>query len=524
MAMNIAQGLAHAKKVRGRSPAVTCGEVHYDWNEFDRRTEALARGLASLGVKPGDRVAVLMLNCHRYLELYYACARMGAVIVPLNFRLARPEIVFILNDSESKVLIVDKMFAPYAQGHEAFPTVESIIYTGEDDTPTDMLNYEKLIFRGAQSEVYADVAAEEDDLAGLFYTGGTTGRPKGVMLSHKNLVSNAIHVAIAARYTEYDVYLHVAPMFHAGDTGSTFAMSMIGAHQIFLPTFNPTQVLQTIEQYKVTVTFVVPSMVAALLYSPDIDKYDLSSMRRLTYGASPMPVEVLKMGLQRFGQIFAQGYGMTETAPLLTGLDPLDHILDGTPEQVRRLASAGREVFGVEVRVVNAQGEDVQPGEVGEIIARGPNIMLGYWRLPEATASVLADGWMHTGDLATVDEENYIFVVDRLKDMIISGGENIYSVEVENALYTHPSVLEAAVIGIPDEKWGEVVHAIVVLKPGMTATQDELIAHARTQIAGYKVPRSIEFAPEALPKSGVGKILKRDLREKFWHGKSRNVN
>jgi long-chain acyl-CoA synthetase len=215
---------------------------------------------------------------------------------------------------------------------------------------------------------------------------------------------------------------------------------------------------------------------------------------------------------------------MTETAPLLTGLDPLDHIVDGTPEQVRRLASAGREVFGVEVRVVNASGEDVKPGEVGEIIGRGPNVMLGYWRLPEATAAVLIDGWMHTGDLATVDEENFIFIVDRLKDMIISGGENIYSVEVENALYTHPAVLEAAVIGIPDPTWGEAVHAVVVLKPGMSATEEELIAHARTQVAGYKVPRSIEFSNEALPKSGVGKILKRDLREKFWRGQSRNVN
>lgn len=521
--MNIAQGLAHARKVRGKYPAVVCGNVRYDWNEFDRRTDMLARGLASLGIKRGDRVAVLMLNCHRYLELYYVCGRMGAVIVPLNYRLARPEIVFILNDSESKALFVDKNFAPYVTGRDTIPTVEHLIYAG-DETPESMLNYEKLLLRGEQYRASADEEMQEDDLAGLFYTGGTTGRPKGVMLSHKNLVSNAIHVAIAAGYTERDIYLHSAPMFHAGDNGSTYAMSMIGACHVFMPAFHPTQMMQIVQDEKVTVSFVVPTMVNAMLNHPDVDKYDFSSMRRLTYGGSPMPVELLRKGLQKWGQIFAQGYGMTETAPLLTGLDPLDHIVDGTPEQVRRLASAGREVFGVEVRVVNASGEDVKPGEVGEVIGRGPNVMQGYWRLPEATAAVLIDGWMHTGDLATVDEENFIFIVDRLKDMIISGGENIYSVEVENALYTHPAVLEAAVIGIPDPTWGEAVHAVVVLKPGMSATEEELIAHARTQVAGYKVPRSIEFSKEALPKSGVGKILKRDLREKFWRGQSRNVN
>ena len=524
MTMNLAQGLAHAVKVSGNRSAVSCGDVHYTWKEFNQRTYALARGLASLGVKRGDRVALLMLNCHRYLELYYTCARMGAVIVPLNIRFARPEVIYALNDSESKILIVDKTFVPYTQGRDTFPSVQQIIYTGEDNTPADMLNYEKLITRGAQIEESADMMMQENDLAGLFYTGGTTGRSKGVMLTHKNLVSNAIHVGMAAGYTERDVYLHVAPMFHAGDTGSTFAISMVGAHHVFLPMFTPAQTMQTIQDYKVTVTFVVPTMISAMLYHPDIDKYDLSSMRRLTYGASPMPVEVLKMGLKRWGQIFAQGYGMTETAPLLAGLNTYEHIIDGTPEEVRRLASAGREVFGVEVRVVNQMGEDVQPGEVGEIIARGPNVMLGYWRMPEATAAAITDDWMHTGDMATIDEENYIFIVDRNKDMIISGGENIYSVEVENALYTHPSVLEAAVIGIPNERWGEAVHAVIVFKPGMSATEEELIAHARTQIAGYKVPRSVEFSTEPLPKSGVGKILKRDLRQKYWQGKSRNVN
>jgi long-chain acyl-CoA synthetase len=265
-------------------------------------------------------------------------------------------------------------------------------------------------------------------------------------------------------------------------------------------------------------------MINVLLNHPEVDSYDASSLRTLIYGASPMPVELLKKGLKKWGQVFSQGYGMTETAPILTTLHQWDHIVDGTPEQVRRLSSCGKQVLGVEVRVVTACGEDVKPGEIGEIIARGPNVMLGYWRMPEATAEALKDGWMHTGDLATVDEEHYIYILDRAKDMIISGGENIYSVEVEQALSTHPAVLEAAVIGIPDERWGEAVHAVVVRKPGMQVSDEELIAHARTQIAGYKAPRSIEFHGETLPKSGAGKILKRELRDPYWVGKSRKVN
>ena len=523
--MNIMQGLAHAKKTFGKHEATVCGNHRHTWIEFDQRTDYLARSLASLNVKRGDRVAVLMLNCHRYMELYYACARLGAAIVPLNIRLARPEIVFILNDSGTKLLVVDKTFAPYTTGRDTYETIQEIVYAANegDEAPQGTHHYEELVKKGIQLPS-ADEEMHDDDLSGLFYTGGTTGRAKGVMLSHSNIVSNAIHVAIAAGYNDRDTYLHTAPMFHMGNTGSAFALTLVGARNVFNPMFNPVHFMQTVQDEKVTLTFIVPTMFNAILNHPDNGKYDLSSLRRLTYGASPMPTELLKKGLQRYGQIFAQGYGMTETSPLLTGLDVTDHILDGTPEQVRRLASAGKEVAGVEVRVVNAKGEDVQPGEIGEIIARGPNIMMGYWNMPEATAAAIVDGWMHTGDLATVDDENYIFIIDRAKDMIISGGENIYSVEVENALYTHPAVLEAAAIGIPHPMWGEAVHAVVVLKPGMSVSEEDIINHTRALIAGYKVPRSVEFAPEALPKSGAGKILKRNLRDKHWQGQSRNVN
>ncbi|HYK84478.1 MAG TPA: long-chain-fatty-acid--CoA ligase [Ktedonobacteraceae bacterium] len=521
--MNILQGLTHASKIAGSRQAIVCGDTHYTWNEFDQRTDALARGLASLGVQRGDRIAVVMLNCHRYLELYYACARMGAVIVPLNIRLARSEIVFILNDSETKVLVVDKTFASYVTGRDTFPTVETILYNG-DETPEGMLSYEELLKTGTQIQQSADQEMEDNDISGLYYTGGTTGRAKGVMLSHKNVVSNAFHMIMAASYTGQDIYLHAGPMFHLADVASIFAMTMVGGCHVFIPLFNPVALLETVQREHVTATLLVPTMINALLNHPAVDNYDISSLRRITYGGSPMPLELLKKGLQKWGPLFVQAYGMTEAAPLLTMLDPQDCSIDGTPEQVRRLASCGKESLGVEVRVVSTDGRDVQPGEIGEIIARGPNIMLGYWRMPEATTAAIVDGWYHTGDLATIDEENFIYIVDRAKDMIISGGENIYCVEVENALYTHPAVLEAAVVGIPDETWGESVHAIIVCKSGMSVSRDELIAHVRTQIASYKVPRSIEFQAEALPKSGAGKILKRDLREKYWVGKSRRVN
>jgi long-chain acyl-CoA synthetase len=482
--------------------------------------------LAQLGVQRGDRVAVLMLNCHRYLEIYYACARMGAVIVPINTRLTTPEIDLILNDGEARLLIVDQTFASHASRLEHFSAIEQIVFTGSltEEAPADTYHYEQLVQRGATRHISADQESGDEDLFGLFYTGGTTGRAKGVMLSHKNIVSNAMHAIMSFRIGSRDVYLHAAPMFHLGDLGVAFAITMTGARHVFLPAFQPVQVLETIQAHRVTMIMLVPTMINVLLNHPEVDRYDVSSLHTLIYAAAPMPVELLKQGLRKWGLVFAQGYGMTEAAPILTTLPQWDHIVDGTPEQVRRLSSCGKQVLGVEVRVVNAKGEDVKPGEIGEVVARGPNVMQGYWHMPEATAETLKDGWLHTGDLATVDEEQYIYIIDRAKDMIISGGENVYSAEVEQALYTHPAVLEAAVVGIPDETWGEAVHAVVVCKPGMQVTSDELIAHTRTQIAGYKVPRSIELRSDALPKSGAGKILKRELRQPYWVGTSRNVN
>src|SRR5260370_31196282 len=290
--MNISQGLTHAKMIAGTHQAIVCGDTRYTWNEFDQRTDALARGLASLSVQRGDRIAVLMLNCHRYLELYYACARMGAVIVPLNIRLARPEIVFILNDSETKVLVVDKTFASYVTGRDTYPTVENILYNG-DETPEGMLNFEELVSKGAQIQQSADQEMEDNDLSGLYYTGGTTGRAKVVMLSHKNVVSNAFPMIMRTSYTAQDTYLHACPIFHLADIASTFALTMVGGCHVFIPMFNPIAMLEVIQREKVTATLIVPTMINALLNHPAVDTYDISSIRRITYRGLPMPLALV---------------------------------------------------------------------------------------------------------------------------------------------------------------------------------------------------------------------------------------
>ncbi|MGH9388956.1 MAG: class I adenylate-forming enzyme family protein, partial [Vicinamibacteria bacterium] len=364
--------------------------------------------------------------------------------------------------------------------------------------------------------------ADEDEIAHLYYTSGTTGNPKGVMLTHRNVVSNAKHQLAEKPWHEGDVWLHAAPLFHLADAWATFVIPWRLGLQVCVPVFEPKSVLEAIAKERVTQTILVPTMINALVNEPTVSSYDLSSVRFMMYGASPMPVELLRKAIPALGCEFYQGYGLTETSPLLTALHPEDHVLEGPSERVRRLASCGREITGVRVRVVREDGKEVAPGEVGEIVASGPNIMKGYWRNPDATREAIVEGWFHTGDLATRDEDNYIFIVDRKKDMIISGGENIYSTEVENVLYAHPGVLDAAVIGIPDEKWGERVLAVIVLREGAQATAEELIGFCQSKIAGYKIPRQVEFRRE-LPKTGSGKIAKREIRDPFWKDRDRKV-
>jgi long-chain acyl-CoA synthetase len=476
-----------------------------------------------MGIQKGDRLAVLMYNCHRYLEIYYAAAEMGALIVPLNIRLAAGEVAYILNDSGSTTVFAGPEFLPLLSGIQPeIPSLQHCIFTGDAVPPDGWHGYEQLL-AGVEPD-FAPTPVVPEDLAGLFYTSGTTGHPKGVMLSHANLLSNAYHILGARLWQEGEVYLHACPMFHLADGPTSHAVTWLGGTHVIIPGFKPDLALDAMERERVTATLMIPTMINFLINHPDVARRDLRSLRSIAYGGAPMPGELVRRAMQTLPCAFWQAYGLTETAPLLTLLPPEQHVIDGPPERVRRLLSCGREVIGVRVLVVDDKGEAVRPGEVGEIIAKGPNIMRGYWNKPQETAEVLREGWLYTGDLATVDAEGYIYIVDRKKDMIITGGENVFSTEVENTLYAHPAVLEAAAVGVPDERWGEVIKAIVVLKPGMTATGQEIIEHCRTRIAHFKVPRSVDFAEGALPKSGSGKILKRELREKYWAGQSRRIH
>jgi long-chain acyl-CoA synthetase len=521
--MDLQQILERAVRFYPERTAVVCGTTRLTYRGFAGRVRRLCQALQGLGIAKGDRLAMLMYNCHRYFELYYATPEMGALAVPLNIRLSAGEIAYILNDSASNTLFVGPEFLPLlTEIRDQLPALRYCIFTGDGPPPVGFHSYEQLL--AASSVDFPPTPVEPEDLAALFYTSGTTGYPKGVMLSHANLLANAYHILASMDWREGEVYLHACPMFHIADGPTSHFITWLGGTHVIIPGFKPDLALEVMERERVTATLLIPTMVNLLIHHPDVSKRDLSTLRNIAYGGAPMPAELARQAMQTLACTFRHLYGLTEAAPLLTFLPPEEHVAEGPPERVRRLQSCGREVIGVRVRVVNERGQEVRPGEVGEIVAKGPNLMVGYWNKRQETADVLRDGWLYTGDLATVDEEGYIYIIDRKKDMIITGGENVFSTEVENVLYTHPAILEAAVVGVPDATWGEAIKAIVVLKPGMQATADEIIEHCRSRIAHFKVPRSVDFYVGALPKSGSGKILKRELREKYWVGQERRVH
>jgi len=445
-------------------------------------------------------------------------------LAPLNTRLAPQEFEFILNDGEIKALILGPEFVDLYERFKAkTPQIKHVIVMA-GETAGDFVDYERLVAESAPLETSVRDWAE-DDMINLCYTGGTTGLPKGVMLTQQNVTSNAMHAALMFRFSERDTWLHVAPMFHLADAWACYTITMVGGTHAFTPGFAPQSTLEIVEKHRVTKTILVPTMINFLVNFPGARAYDTSSVDLFLYGAAPLPVDRLRAAVKVFGERFVQAYGMTETSPLLTCMQAAWTVYDGSEADTRRLSSCGREVPGVEIRVVDpATGLDVKPGEVGEIIARGPNVMKGYWKHPEETAEALRGGFMHTNDLAMIDEESFIFIVDRSKDMIVSGGENVYSTEVENAIYEHPAVLEAAVIGVPDRDWGEAVLAVVVLREGVEASEKQIIDHCRGLIAGYKCPKRVVFQATPLPKSGPGKILKTDIRKPYWASQDRNVN
>ncbi|MFE3444889.1 long-chain-fatty-acid--CoA ligase [Nocardia sp. NPDC059180] len=515
--MYLTQSLHRALQQRPDDIATICGDRVRTVAESADRVARFAGALRGLGVEQGDRVGILALNSDRYHEYYLAVPWLGAAANPVNIRWSVAEIVYSLQDSETTVLLVDDVFAPMvAPIRAAFDQLRTVIFIGDGDTPSGTIAYEELV---ASNDPIPDTRTGGDTLLGIFYTGGTTGHPKGVMLSHDNLVTSAMGSLSTGHVLSHGGrLLHAAPMFHLADFALWTVGNLAGATHVFVPSFTPAGVLDVIARERITDALLVPTMIQMLVDDPAAADSDLSSMRHLIYGASPISEAVLERAMKTFPEAgFTQAYGMTELSPIATLLSPADHL---RPE-LRR--SAGRAAPHVEVRIVDDTGVEVPRGEVGEVVARGDNVMLGYWNKPEATTDAIRDEWMHTGDGGRMDEQGYVFIVDRIKDMIITGGENVYSVEVENALAAHPSVAACAVIGIPDEQWGERVHAVIVVQPEAELTEQDVQEHCKALIANYKIPRSVTFA-DALPMSGAGKILKRELRKEFWDGSAAAVH
>ena len=505
--MYLTQGLHRAVQATPNKTATVYGERTRTFAEHGERIARFAAGLHSLGVVADDRVAMLSLNSDRYAEYLLAVPWAGGVVNPINIRWSPAEIAYSLKDSGTTVLLIDDAFAPMAPVLTAqCPELTTLVHCGDGPLPEGMVSYEALV---AENEPVEDARRSGEDLAGIFYTGGTTGFPKGVMLTQANLTTSALGtVASGELLGRGAIFLHAAPMFHLADLAAWAGQVALGGTHVMVPFFEPAAVLGAVQTHKVTDVLLVPTMIQMLVDHPGLPDYDLSSLNRMLYGGSVISEGVLKRTMDAFPGIrMTQAYGMTEVAPVATLLLPQDH-------HDQYLRSGGRAAPHSEIKVVDADGKDLATGEVGEICVRGGHVMKGYWNKPEETAAVLRDGWYRTGDGGFIDEEGFVYVVDRIKDMIVTGGENVYSAEVESALSKHPAVAAVAVIGLPDEKFGERVHACVVLAADKTVTAEELQAHSRGLIAGYKTPRSFDFVGE-LPISGAGKVLKRELRDGY---------
>ncbi|MBB2497100.1 long-chain-fatty-acid--CoA ligase [Aquipseudomonas ullengensis] len=497
-----------------------CGPRRHTYRQFGERVARLAGALRVMGMGAGERVGILALNSDRYLETLMGVWWGGGVLNPVNTRWSVNEIVYALDDCDTRILLVDDAFmdllpAIRAQAKRA----PVLIYCGDGPTPAGLFGYEQLLADFAPVE---DAGRGGEDLACIMYTGGTTGFPKGVMQSHRNLWSACMPRTLDMPPIRGGVLLHVAPLFHVAGLARALVQFFAGECHAVVPAFEAGEVLRLIESEGITETLLVPTMITALLAHPDFARRDLRSLKRLTYGASPSAGTMVEQVLQAMPWLeLSHSYGLTEACPTVSSNLPANHTEAARKSGLSR--SVGRSGYGVLVKIVDEHGQEVPCGTVGEITVRGPNVMQGYWNKPEETAKAVRNGWLYTGDGAYMDEQGYLFIVDRLKDMIVSGGENIYSAEVENVLARHPAVLLSAVIGVPHAQWGEAVHAVVVLKPGSSVSAEHLRAHCREHIAGYKCPKTLEFRAE-LPLSAAGKVLKRELREPFWAGHTRAVN
>jgi len=488
-----------------------CEDVRLTWHQVNQRVNKLAHALNELGVSKGDRVAVLSGNCHQFWECYCAGGKSGIVLVPLNYRLAGRELLYILNNSEATGIVMGPEYVDtIRQIRGDLKHLKHLVTFG--DPNGEVLAYEELIQNQPAQEPESEI--DEGDLFWIMYTSGTTGLPKGVMITHKNALTDALDDMYAYNMKKEDALLVTPPLYHAAGTAISYSAMYVGAKIVIMKKWDADHALELVEQEGITASWWNAAMLTDLLNSPLIMEKDHSSIRSIMYAGSPMPVELLKRGISTFGKVFWGLYGLTENTSSATYLPISEHFTEGPKEKVARLFSVGKELISLHVRVVDDQMEDVRPGELGEIVIKGDTVMKGYWNNPEATKETIKDGWLCTGDLARTDEEGYIYIVDRKKDMIISGGENIYSKEVEDVINSHPAVLESAVIGVPDAKWVESVKAIVVLLPDQKVTSQELIDYCKANMASYKKPRFVEFV-DSLPRNPSGKVLKGELRREF---------
>jgi fatty-acyl-CoA synthase len=521
--------LKRALVVHACKEAIISGELRLTYKQFGDRVFQWANLMRALGVEKGDRVAILMPNSHRILEAFFGTAILGAILMPLNFRLVPDDFEYILNHGGAKVLIIEEELAPLIEPIRGkLKAIEHFIAAtdGGKVSTESWQDYETLLAEASKEEpALADI--DENEPSALLYTSGTTGRPKGVMLTHRNLYMNAMNSIVEFGIRETDVYLHTLAQFHCNGWGVPYAVTGMGATHVIIRKFEPAEFFQLVKEEQVTFACMPPTMINMALHHP-LDTETLAALpktTRLGTAGSAPPLASIQGAQEKFGWRVIQIYGLTETSPFLT-VSKVKPTMRDLPyeEKLRVQTKTGYPMLGVDIRVVDDEGKDVAPdsGVVGEVIARSNVVMKGYWQQPEATDAVIVDGWFHTGDMALLDSEGFIEVVDRKKDLIISGGENVSSLEVEGLLYKHPAVLEAAIIAAPDDRWGEVPAAIVVLKPGAQATEAELVEFCRARLAHYKCPKKVDFL-EVLPRTATGKIQKNLLRDKFWGGKTKRV-
>lgn len=518
MSLTLSDLLERDTKLYPEKTAVVYEDRKFSYRELQRRVNTLAYAFLGIGLKKGDRVAFLLENCSEFVEISLAVARIGAVAVPLNFRLAPKELSYIINDSEASLLILENKYQETIESiHSQLDRVKGFLYVGKRER--GRTNYEELMQNS--QEFRERIPSNENGTAFLLYTGGTTGKPKGVMVSHRNLISLAITIAMESKLGVEDVGLIITPLFHAASAWTMLITLFLGSTMVISRGFPSAEAtLEIVQKEGVTFSMMMPIILNEMAKIKDFDRYDLKGFKRILTGGAPTNAKIMKELMETMDCGIWTGGGQTEGG-ILSSIRLEEYL--SRLEDVEKFASAGRDAIGMQIRVVDDRDEDVVPGQVGELIGRGPSVMQGYWKMPKETEQALRNGWLHTGDLVRVDEEGYIYYMDRKKDMIISGGENIYSKEVEDAIITHPAVAEVAIIGVPDEKWGESVKAIVVLKEGYKASEEEIMEYCKKNIASYKKPKSIEFV-DSLPKSGVGKVQKNILREEYWKGYERRVN